>query len=146
EALDLAGALIRPAPRGGAARGGAGGERPIRPLAPDHLLMTRTFWAWGPFGPVVTSNSTLSFSCRFRKPEPEMALKWTKTSGPDSCVMNPKPLSPLNHLTVPVVIGHSLHSWPDSNARFVWPGGSRRRGNCPQSCYELHPQGSRLAG
>src|SRR2546421_12903636 len=66
--------------------------------------MTRTFWAWGPFGPVVTSNSTLSFSCRFRKPEPEMALKWTKTSGPDSCVMNPNPLSPLNHLTVPVVM------------------------------------------
>src|SRR6266550_1763932 len=43
-----------------------------------------------------------------------MALKWTKTSGPDSCVMNPKPLSPLNHLTVPVVIW----TFPPFLARF----------------------------
>src|SRR6185295_5117424 len=38
-----------------------------------------------------------------------MALKWTKTSGPDSCVMNPKPFSPLNHLTVPIVMDNPLH-------------------------------------
>jgi len=37
-------------------------------------------------------------------PDPEMALKWAKTSGPDSCSMKPKPLVSLNHLTVPVVV------------------------------------------
>ena len=31
-------------------------------------------------------------------------LKITKTSGPDFCSIKPKPLSELNHLTVPVVI------------------------------------------
>src|SRR5215207_9636515 len=31
-----------------------------------------------------------------------MALKWTNTSPPSSCWMNPYPLSALNHLTVPV--------------------------------------------
>ena len=33
-----------------------------------------------------------------------MFLKCTKTSGPCFCSIKPKPLSALNHLTVPVVI------------------------------------------
>src|SRR5689334_10287810 len=61
-----------------------------------------------------------------------MALKWTKTSGPDSCVMNPKPFSPLNHLTVPVVMDNPLHSWPDSNRSSYGRAARCRRGNCPQ--------------
>src|SRR4030095_2740328 len=32
-----------------------------------------------------------------------MAEKWTKTSFPPSRSIKPKPLSPLNHLTVPVI-------------------------------------------
>src|SRR6185436_18312988 len=33
-----------------------------------------------------------------------MAEKWTKTSLPPSRSMKPKPLSPLNHLTVPIIL------------------------------------------
>src|SRR3954470_13014159 len=32
-----------------------------------------------------------------------MALKWTKTWGPPSLEMNPKPFASLNHFTVPVM-------------------------------------------
>src|SRR5690348_16192286 len=59
--------------------------------------------AWGPFCPWTTSNSTLSPSARDLKPEPCIALKWTKTSGPPSREMKPKPLASLNHFTVPVI-------------------------------------------
>src|ERR1700722_15153100 len=43
-----------------------------------------------------------------------MALKCTNTSGPpSSCVMKPKPFSPLNHLTVPVAM--AIPSFPGLN-------------------------------
>src|SRR5260221_2684865 len=68
-----------------------------------------------------------------------MALKWTKTSGPDSCVMNPKPLSPLNHLTVPVVIW----TFPPFLARFepTWfarPGGLKPPRELPATVLRTH--------
>src|SRR5947209_7649277 len=46
--------------------------------------------------------STFRFSSRLRYPSPEIALKCTNTSGPSSWEMKPKPLSGLNHFTVPV--------------------------------------------
>src|SRR5450755_173491 len=62
----------------------------------------RTRSAWGPLGPWVTSNSTRWFSSRLRKPLDSIAEKWTNTSLlPSSTVMNPNPLSELNHFTVP---------------------------------------------
>src|SRR5918999_1902548 len=42
-----------------------------------------------------------------------MALKCTNTSGPFSWVMNPYPLSGLNHFTVPVATSNTLLSCPD---------------------------------
>jgi hypothetical protein len=48
-----------------------------------------------------------------RYPEPWIALKCTKTSGPFSWEMKPKPFSELNHFTVPVVTNVSLLSRPD---------------------------------
>ena len=59
--------------------------------------------AWGPFWPWTTSNSTRSPSARDLNPVPEIALKWTKTSGPPSREMKPKPFASLNHFTVPVM-------------------------------------------
>jgi hypothetical protein len=44
-----------------------------------------------------------------------MALKWTKTSGPPSREMNPKPFASLNHLTVPVMRAIAAH--PRQSAR-----------------------------
>jgi len=65
----------------------------------------RTLSAWGPFGPWVISNSTREPSLRDLKPVPAIAVWWTKTSAPPpSCAMKPKPLSSLNHLTVPCAI------------------------------------------
>ena len=43
-------------------------------------------------------------------PEGPIAEKWTNTSGPLSCSMNPKPLASLNHFTVPSAILKLLHS------------------------------------
>src|SRR5436309_27910 len=60
--------------------------------------------------------------------------------------MNPKPLSPLNHLTVPVVIGHSLHSWPDSNPRFAWPCGTCAAEGTARVLQRTLPSSGRLAG
>src|SRR5947207_2156690 len=61
--------------------------------------------ACGPLRPCVTSNSTRWFSSRLRNPEAAIAEKWAKTSSPPSSgLMKPKPLSALNHLTVPVAI------------------------------------------
>src|SRR6266545_1182749 len=71
----------------------------------------RTFAAWRPFGPFVTSNSTFWPSARVRKPCAWMAVWWQKTSSPPpSCVMNPKPFASLNHFTVPVAIAVVLFS------------------------------------
>jgi hypothetical protein len=55
----------------------------------------RTFFAWKPFGPFVTSNSTVWPSCRLRKPPAWMAEKCTKTSSPDWRLIKPKPLASL---------------------------------------------------
>src|SRR6266508_5982263 len=93
----------------------------------------RTFDAWGPFGPSVTSNSTFWFSSRLRYPAPEIALKCTNTSGPSSWVMKPNPFSGLNHFTVPVVIAASLLPWPsrtwllsdEASGRFAGEGTAR---------------------
>src|SRR5207249_4027119 len=57
-----------------------------------------------PLGPCATSNSTVSPSARLRKPSAWIAVKWTNTSGPDSCAMKPKPFASLNHFTLPFAI------------------------------------------
>src|SRR6266576_1236820 len=64
----------------------------------------RTFCACKPFGPWATSNSTVSPSARLRKPSAWIAVKWTNTSGPDSCAIKPKPFASLNHFTLPFAI------------------------------------------
>src|SRR5512141_3374349 len=67
--------------------------------------MARTFAAWSPFGPFVTSNSTFWPSARVRNPSAWIAVWWQKTSSPPlSCVMKPKPFASLNHFTEPVAI------------------------------------------
>src|SRR5688572_21143061 len=69
-----------------------------------------------------------------------MALKWTKTSGPLSGVMNPKPLSALNHFTVPIVMSNSLLSVAGpaslrSGASGMVPG----KGNCSKPYDDAAP-------
>ena len=55
----------------------------------------------------MTSNSTRWFSSRERNPPELIAEKCANTSlEPSSGVMKPKPLSALNHFTVPVVMGN----------------------------------------
>src|SRR4029453_13684487 len=76
--------------------------RPLNARGSGQAL--RTLAAWSPFGPLVTSNSTLSPSDRLLKPWAWMALKCTNTSSPASWVMKPKPFASLNHLTVPLAI------------------------------------------
>src|SRR5437868_3018469 len=68
------------------------------------------FAACRPFWPCSTSNSTFWFSFSVLYPEDWIALKCAKTSSlPSSGAMKPKPLSALNHLTVPVAItGYSF--------------------------------------
>src|SRR5450756_997018 len=52
--------------------------------------LTWPSFACGPLSPCTTSNSTRSPSLRDLKPEPMIALKWTKTSlSPSSRVMKP---------------------------------------------------------
>jgi len=68
-------------------------------LPPQAIFVT--FEACGPLGPWVISNSTRSPSASDLKPSPEMALKWTNTSGPPSWEMNPYPFASLNHFTLP---------------------------------------------
>src|SRR5207244_5251185 len=70
----------------------------------DAAQTLRTFCACNPFGPWATSNSTLSPSARLRKPSAWIAVKWTNTSGPDSCAIKPKPFASLNHFTLPFAI------------------------------------------
>src|SRR5664279_1358026 len=68
-------------------------------------LRTVMFAACGPFGPCVVSNDTRSPSFSERKPLELIAEKCANTSAePSSGAMKPKPLSPLNHLTVPVAM------------------------------------------
>src|SRR3989449_9017390 len=75
---------------------------PVRYIGVAQTL--RTFCACNPFGPWATSNSTLSPSARLRKPSAWIAVKWTNTSGPDSCAIKPKPFASLNHFTLPFAI------------------------------------------
>src|SRR6266704_6510560 len=72
--------------------------------APLRAQTLRTFCACSPFGPWATSNSTLSPSARLRNPSAWIAVKWTNTSGPDSCAIKPKPFASLNHFTLPLAI------------------------------------------
>src|SRR5712691_11510323 len=60
----------------------------------------RTFCACKPFGPWATSKSTVSPSARLRKPSAWIAVKWTNTSGPDSCAIQPTHFESLNHFTL----------------------------------------------
>src|ERR687891_802445 len=99
----------------------------------------RTFAAWGPFGPGVTSNSTFWFSSRFRYPSPWIALKCTNTSGPSSWEMKPYPFSELNHFTVPVAT--AIPSFLD-RSRGRCPGGLRLEageGTARQACERTEP-------
>src|SRR5213596_645611 len=73
-------------------QGLAGAERPQG--------LTGRIWS----GPGATSNSTVSPSARLRKPSAWIAVKWTNTSGPDSCAIKPKPFASLNHFTLPFAI------------------------------------------
>jgi hypothetical protein len=64
-----------------------------------------------PFWPCTTLKVTFWPSCSDLKPVPWIERKWTKTSGPLSGVMKPKPFASLNHLTVPVLtIRHVCYS------------------------------------
>jgi hypothetical protein len=72
--------------------------------------MRTTFRACRPFWPSTTSKETRSPSLRERYPSARIAVWWTKTSGPLSREMKPKPFSLLNHLTAPCsVMPCSLH-------------------------------------
>src|SRR6187402_3172653 len=70
--------------------------------------MVRTLTALGPLSPGWASYSTRAPSERERKPSPAISVWWTKRSLPGSSgVTKPKPLSSLNHFTVPVAMGTS---------------------------------------
>lgn len=73
-----------------------------------------TFWAWGPFSPCTTSNSTRWSSRKDLNPSILMEVWCTNTSGPSSCWIKPKPLASLNHFTVPftrsVIVETSFHT------------------------------------
>src|SRR3954467_14900328 len=65
--------------------------------------MVCTLAAEGPFGPSCASYWTFAPSSSDLKPLPAIAEWWANRSLPwSSGVMKPKPLSLLNHLTVPV--------------------------------------------
>src|SRR5206468_10254711 len=113
---------------------------PPPPPAPPRLLegvaapSRVTCSAAGRFCPCTASNSALSPSSSDLKPPPWMAEWWTKRSFPPSSgVMKPKPLSLLNHFTVPLArivppfqhVGAAPES-DDSGGRF------RRRAARPQ--------------
>src|SRR4051794_38973077 len=83
--------------------------------------------AFGPLGPASESNETRAPSLSVRKPSELMPEWWTKRSAPwSSGVMNPKPLSSLNHFTVPVAI------WP-LHCAFAEPHARPGSGNVPVS-------------
>src|SRR5438094_4198837 len=100
----------------------AQGTRPVRRRGSSNYAL-RTFAAWRPLGPRVTSNSTWSPSARLLKPCAATALKWTKTSSPLSCVMKPKPFASLNHLTRPCAI---TRTFPSGRTPVVSYSGHRR--------------------
>src|SRR5581483_11932000 len=70
-----------------------------------------TFVACGPFAPCAASYCTFAPSASDLKPPPTIALWWTNRSFPPSSgVMNPYPLSSLNHFTVPVAMDENTSS------------------------------------
>src|SRR5579884_254451 len=83
------------------------------PVAASTVAQTlRTFCACKPLGPWATSNSTTSPSARLLKPSAWIAVKWTNTSGPDSCAIKPKPFASLNHFTLPfAILCKPQHLW-----------------------------------
>src|SRR4030095_6787344 len=86
--------------RGVNEKDGASSQRPGLPFDASCQAL-RTLAAWRPFGPLVTSNSTLSPSAKLLKPWAWTALKCTNTSSPFSCEMKPNPFASLNHFTLP---------------------------------------------
>src|SRR5215218_3159649 len=67
--------------------------------------MAWTLAAFGPLGPCSASYETFAPSASDLKPLPWIAEWWTNRSLPwSSGVMKPKPLSSLNHFTVPVAM------------------------------------------
>src|SRR5216117_995965 len=106
----------------------------------------RTFCACKPFGPWATSNSTVSPSARLRKPSAWIAVKWTNTSGPDSCAIKPKPFASLNHFTLPFAItflpsvtGASAPDWFDPDHRDLGRAQTKTARRCG-------PRGAQTAG
>src|SRR5439155_6744976 len=95
-----------------------------------------------PFGPRVTSNSTVSPSARVLNPSPWMAEKCTNTSSPPSWEMKPKPFASLNHFTVPratlqlLVFRTLVGSLVDCRCY-----AQRRRGFDPATPYTRKPPG-----
>src|SRR5437762_11721964 len=106
----------------------------------------RTFCACKPFGPWATSNSTVSPSARLRKPSAWIPVKWTNTSGPDSCAIKPKPFASLNHFTLPFAItflpsvtGASAPDWFDPDHRDLGRAQTKTARRCG-------PRGAQTAG
>src|SRR5215218_11255559 len=82
-----------------------GGPPALRELVDAPTYAGATFTAAGPFGPCSASYETRAPSASDLKPSPAMPEWWTNRSLPwSSGVMKPKPLSSLNHFTVPVAI------------------------------------------
>src|SRR4051794_12060053 len=77
---------------------------------PDSHQSLLTLTALGPLSPFSSSKETFAPSLSDRYPSPVIPEKWTKRSRPPpSGVMNPKPFSSENHLTVPVLTDTPLH-------------------------------------
>src|SRR3954470_4900021 len=98
-------------------------EVPGDAVPPGFDPSAQIFWtliAFGPLSPFASSSKeTLAPSLSERYPSPVMPEKCTKRSRPPSSgVMNPKPFSSENHLTVPVptndpllldAVAHAVH-------------------------------------
>src|SRR5262249_26082351 len=93
----------------------------------------RTLAAWSPLGPWITSNCTRWPSDRLRNPSAWIAVWCTNTSGPFSCVMKPKPLASLNHLTVPCCTIKPLCQVARRESRHLFVAHAVR-GNVPGNC------------
>src|ERR1044071_3030099 len=79
-------------------------DNPRKQRAPPECVRryTRiTLAACSPLSPVLTSNSTAWPSASVLNPSICIAEKWTNTSSPPSCSMNPYPFASLNHFTFP---------------------------------------------
>src|SRR5215472_18058615 len=103
-------------------------RRPIR-LAANFYTRT-TLAAWKPFGPLVRSNSTVSPSFKLRYPFSWIAEKCTNTSSPVERWMNPYPLAPLNHLTVPFSLTNTTPFASSSYVPLSCRNQDKRRGWC----------------